>query len=151
MPRPSLGPKLWLDTRRGTWTICDGRKRVRTGFVEADYDKAVKAIQAYHWEGRKPTPQRPKRTFKTPPRAGVYVIGFGPYIKIGVTENFNERKTSLQTPEKIDLHALFEGAGASYEKILHCRFAEYRLNGEWFRREGRLAEWVESGCKITEG
>lgn len=147
MPRTSNGPKLWLDRRRGTWTILDGRKRIRTGFVEADHDNALRAIQEYYWEEPKPQPPKPKRTYKSPPRAGVYVIGFGPYVKIGVTENYDEREVGLQTPEKVELYALFPEARSSYEKLLHMRYDEYRLNGEWFRREGRLAEWINGGCK----
>ena len=47
MPRPYLGPKLWLDTRRGTWTIMDGRKRVRTSYAEHERELALAAIHQY--------------------------------------------------------------------------------------------------------
>jgi hypothetical protein len=76
-------------------------------------------------------------------------VGFGPYVKIGITENFSDRVAQLQTPEKLEVFALFEEANALYEKLLHCRYSEYRLNGEWFRREGKLAEWIDGGCKGT--
>lgn len=121
---------------------------MRTGFVEADYDQAVRAIHDYYWNNPQPeAPPKPKRTYKVPPRGGVYVIGFGPYVKIGVTENYDEREVGLQTPEKVKLYALFPEARASYEKLLHCRYEKYRLNGEWFRKEGTLAEWIDGGCK----
>jgi hypothetical protein len=54
--------------------------------------------------------------------------------------------TNLQTPEPVKLYALLEG-WAKEEQTLHQRFAEYRLQGEWFRREGELAAWIDGGCK----
>ena len=127
----------------------DGKgTNVRTGFIADERDQAVVALHQYS-EGKTYAPPRPKapRTYKVPPKRGVYVVGFGPYVKIGITENFSDRVAQLQTPEKLETFALFEEAAAVYEKMLHRRFSEYRLNGEWFRREGTLAEWINGGCK----
>lgn len=148
MPRPNTGPRLWLDQRRGTYTILDGRTNIRTGFTEVEHDKACEALMSYAGGIERPA-ARPVavRTYKVEPRRGVYVIGYGPYVKIGFTVNLNDRLSQLQTPEKVEVYRLFEDAGFSYEKLLHCRFDEYRLNGEWFRKDGRLAEWIDGGCQ----
>ena len=146
MPRAYVGPKLWLDPKRGTWTILDGRRRVRTGFPEAQRDQAVIAIHQYSNGTYSPArPAGPKRTYKTQPRKGVYIAGFGPYVKIGVSANIAERLTSLQMPEHVELYAILDG-WLSEELALHKRFGAYRLNGEWFRREGELADWIAGGC-----
>jgi T5orf172 domain len=150
MPRPYLGPKLWLDKGRGTWTILDGRKNVRTSFTEAQHDQAVLAIHQYSNGTYNPDrPKGPVPTYKTPPRKGVYVVGFGPYVKIGVTINIDIRIAALQTPEPVRLFALIEG-WTKEERALHARFAEYRLQGEWFLRKGELAEWIDRGCRDLE-
>jgi len=147
MPRPYSGPQLWLDTRRGTWTIMDGRKRVRTGFTERQRDQAVIAIHQYSNGTYNPErPRGPEPIYKVPPRKGVYVIGFGPYVKIGVTTNLDGRMSQLQTPEPVCLYALLDG-WLREERELHKRFAEHRLQGEWFLRKGSLAEWIDGGCK----
>lgn len=147
MPRAYTGPKLWLDPRRGTWTITDGRKRVRTGYAEHQRDLAVVAVHQYSNGTYTPErPQGPTPTYKTPPRKGVYVIGFGPYVKIGMTTNVDLRMTNLQTPEPVKLFALIDGWRRE-ELELHKRFAEYRLQGEWFLKKDALAEWINGGCK----
>lgn len=147
MPRPYLGPKLWLDQRRGTWTIADGRKKVRTGFTEDQRDLAVVAIHEYSNGTYQPErPKGPTRTFKSEPRKGVYVIGFGPYVKIGITLNIEERMAQLQTPEPVELYGLLDG-WLREERDLHKRFAALRLRGEWFKKDGELAEWINGDCK----
>lgn len=150
MPRPYTGPKLWLDRRRGTWTILDGKgTNIRTGFTADERDQAVIALHKYS-EGKTFAPPRPKapRTYKTPPQKGVYVVGFGQYVKIGISTNISDRIASLQTamPEKLELYAVLDGWAAE-EMALHRRFVQYHAIGEWFRRAGELAEWIDGGCK----
>lgn len=146
MPRPYLGPKLWLDERRGTWTIMDGRKRIRTGFAEHQRDQAVVAIHSYSNGTYNPDrPRGPTPIYKVEPRKGVYVVGFGPYVKIGITSNLNVRLAGLQTPEPVSVYGLLSG-WLREELALHERFAEYRMQGEWFLKNGRLADWIADGC-----
>lgn len=215
MPRQNLGPKVWFDKRRGTWTILDGRKRVRTGTScagEAEdaltryiYDKRVYADN--HRPSRRKQPPLPAppsgedfislreataifegdvsvetlrleiasgripgyrigrqvftsraavtklsdgimRLKRTDLGKGVYVIGYGEYIKIGVTRDIKGRINTLQTsaPGKLEIYAMFEG-WLRDEALLHKRFSKHRTNGEWFRREGELAQWIDGGCK----
>ncbi len=68
----------------------------------------------------------------------IYFIGAGKNgpIKIGHTRKTVEsRMAGLQTgnPEKLHLLASHEGS-TLHEKLLHTRFANYRLEGEWFER-----------------
>ena len=148
MPRPYTGPKLWLDRRRGTWTILDGKgTNLRTGFTADERDAAVIALHKYS-EGKTfalPRPVAP-RTYKTPPIKGVYVAGFAQYVKIGVSVNIEERMKSIQMPEEVTLFGVVDG-WLSKETELHKRFKQYRLKGEWFRNEGELADWINGGCQ----
>lgn len=80
--------------------------------------------------------------------AGVYVIGFQRFIKIGISVNVKDRIAGLQTaiPVPLKTYAVLPG-GQDEEASLHRRFKAYRLNGEWFRRTGRLGAWIDGGCK----
>jgi hypothetical protein len=147
MGRPYLGPKLWLDERRGTWTIMDGRRRVRTGYAADQRDLAAVAIHQYSNGTYNPErPKGPTPVHKVPPRRGVYVVGFGPYVKIGITTNLDLRMSNLQTPEPVKLYALIDGWRRE-EMQIHGRFAEHRLQGEWFLKKDALSEWIDGGCK----
>ncbi len=70
----------------------------------------------------------------------VYVIqaGHGP-VKIGYARSVQSRLRDLQTGYWGELHIsltwdrLTKGEAMARERRLHDRFAEHRLNGEWFR------------------
>jgi integrase len=47
MPRKSAGPKLWFDKARSTWTIIDGRKRIRTGCGAEEDKRAQESLGDY--------------------------------------------------------------------------------------------------------
>jgi len=80
---------------------------------------------------------------------GIYVIQFMEFIKIGFSSHLYHRLASLQTglPLRMKVHKVIEGPGRARERQLHHRFATYRTQGEWYRHEGRLALWIEAGCK----
>lgn len=79
----------------------------------------------------------------------IYVVGFDNYVKIGYTVNVKNRIAALQTaiPRKLVLYGTITGSSFEEEGKLHARFSAYRLEGEWFLREGELAAWIEEGCK----
>jgi hypothetical protein len=79
----------------------------------------------------------------------IYVVGFGPYVKIGWTgAHFSSRLRALHggCPEKLTTYATIPNGTRAQERALHRRFAVYRLQYEWFRREGELASWIDAGC-----
>jgi hypothetical protein len=83
-------------------------------------------------------------------RDHVYVVGFGPYVKIGMSRNRPQlRIAAIQStcPEDLTVYGLLPGDKA-YEGALHRRYSEYRTRGEWFRREGALADWIAKGCPL---
>ena len=75
----------------------------------------------------------------------VYFMRYGTSnrVKIGFTKRMNQRKNGLEsgTPENLHLLATVTG-GRPQEKRLHKRFAAYRIKGEWYKLEGKLAEYV---------
>lgn len=75
----------------------------------------------------------------------IYVIQFSNWVKIGYSVSISQRMPALQTaiPEKIKFVASFPGT-VKTERELHARFAKYREQGEWFRREGELDWWILS-------
>jgi hypothetical protein len=88
-----------------------------------------------------------------PPKEGmgfIYVAGFGPYVKIGYTgKDIDRRLNQLRTgaPEPLVLYAVAHGTRYD-EGRLHERFGDLRLQGEWFRNEGIVAEWLAAGCHL---
>lgn len=66
-------------------------------------------------------------------------------IKIGTSIDVRLRVQSIQAGmpmQRLVLLAEIPG-DERYEHVLHRHFAEYRIKGEWFRCEGRLAQFVE--------
>lgn len=80
----------------------------------------------------------------------VYVIGFASYVKIGWSGHVAGRMKEIQSlvPDELVLFASIGGLSRFDEARLHERFATYRTRGEWFRREGELAAWIEAGCPL---
>lgn len=80
----------------------------------------------------------------------VYVIRSGGHVKIGYTRNDPKSRLSylqIGSAEKLTLAASIHGSPA-LEKRLHAHFSDLRTAGEWFREEGALAAWIQSGCVI---
>jgi hypothetical protein len=71
-----------------------------------------------------------------------------PLVKVGVTtnEDTNERIKGLQTgcPYKLtELYKARETTLGFTEKQLHRKFASVHVNGEWFKLEGALEEYLK--------
>ena len=90
-----------------------------------------------------------RTTISSARKTYIYVVGFGPYVKIGFSENFGRRLIALQqgVPETLTVYS-FQAGSDKIEHQLHKRFADYRLRGEWFRKEGELAAWIDGGCVL---
>ncbi len=82
-----------------------------------------------------------------PRREWVYFVRakLSGYIKIGFTRVPNKRIGTIMTdcPEPVELIGKIAGSLAD-ERALHARFADHRLNGEWFRPAPELIEYVEA-------
>ena len=93
------------------------------------------------------TPEPPAPPTPLPRRPEVSVIGFGDYVKIGYSTAFPYRLRAIQgnVPVPLTIYGRFVGR-QTQERVLHRRFAAHRLNGEWFRFEGALADWIKEGC-----
>ncbi len=77
------------------------------------------------------------------PESVVYFISDGQRVKIGVTRDLPGRLKKLQTGNPLPLTVVKTVIGDQTEEYdLHQRFATYRLHGEWFRREGALADYL---------
>lgn len=74
----------------------------------------------------------------------VYIFRYGKTIKIGHSKQVEKRLNVLrmQSGRNITLVAVFPGAQRQ-EASLHQRFKDYRVQGEWFRNEGRLKEFLK--------
>jgi hypothetical protein len=75
----------------------------------------------------------------------VYFIGSkrSRAVKIGVAEDVRTRLSGNQVGNHQRLVVLADMPGDErYEHALHEAFAEYRIRGEWFRHEGRLAQFI---------
>lgn len=67
-------------------------------------------------------------------------------VKIGFTESragLTQRLTDLQVGSPYPLRLVHLAPGSwALEKLLHARFAEDRLQGEWFRPSEQLAQAI---------
>lgn len=65
-------------------------------------------------------------------------------VKIGYTANLKNRFSSFLTcsPHRLEVLRVEEAANSCLEKILHTRFDDYRVAGEWFKYEGALERYI---------
>lgn len=68
------------------------------------------------------------------------------HVKIGYTTNPPQRFASFLTssPHCLRLVGLSEADGPQRELEMHKRFKEYHVNGEWFRCEGLLRDYLST-------
>jgi hypothetical protein len=79
-------------------------------------------------------------------RSLVYFIGADGTgcVKIGwTTRRIEERVAQIQHASPFDVYVLATmSGGLTEERALHERFAPLRMRGEWFRKEGALADLI---------
>jgi len=72
-------------------------------------------------------------------------------VKIGYATNVESRVKALQTACPQTLHLLAFIEGTEYEeRALHRQFRAYREDGEWFRVEGKLKEYMAKLPKLPD-
>lgn len=78
--------------------------------------------------------------------SGVYIIGFGDYVKIGVSASvgYRLRGLAMNLPEDLTVYAVLPGANRADERDLHRQFRHLRTRGEWFRKADDLMEFIRS-------
>lgn len=73
----------------------------------------------------------------------VYFIGTRLFVKIGYTTNVWRRLSDLDAMSPFRLRVLLLARGDFYEeREFHTRFAKQSIRGEWFRHNGKLADFI---------
>ena len=105
---------------------------LRRGLTRA---AAASILVTEHLFGRDRAPQVSALPHKPDVDAGhVYIVRAGEFCKIGKSRDANKRLTRLRLPFEHELIARFDVANRHItERELHRRFADKRVNGEWFR------------------
>lgn len=136
---------------------------IRVFVKEALISKGVKKIQGKKIKHckNKPLEYTYRRVFKSDPtidyledkrinreegRFGqVYLMGNREYglVKIGFSNNPEQRLKELQTgcPFPISIFTSFKGS-LKREKQLHHQYKDLRVNGEWFKIEDKLEDFI---------
>ncbi len=142
MGRPRQEPRLYLDPTRKQWVIRHKNIFKRTGFSEAQIDKAKEMLVRI--------PQKYKAQLRV--RAIYFVTCEGDFpIKIGMSSNVVERMRDIRTalPFEPILLASFQGTSRD-ERDIHKRFDHLKLRGEWFRRDDDLLAYIEQIRTVLE-
>lgn len=86
----------------------------------------------------------PVRRVKKPGKVYFIQAGEGGPIKIGFATSVKGRLSAMQTghAQRLSVLATIDG-DMSDEKRMHARFLSLRMEGEWFRFDGRLKTYVE--------
>lgn len=100
-------------------------------------------------------PLRTPHEFREPPKQRTYLARRGAYVKIGKSANVEKRMKDLAKGGCIMPHDLTTGPldlllvlESDAERVMHSRWSEFRVVGEWFRYEGALAEWIVSTASL---
>jgi len=114
--------------------------------LEMRKDKGISAADLKGGSGRRAGRREPSLSAAWDKhKSQVYFLRHGDTdrVKIGYSCRINGRISNLRSsnPDKLTLLATVSGARDA-EARLHKRFARYRISGEWYRLEGKLAEYV---------
>ena len=92
---------------------------------------------------------KPRKAYKYKRNKYVYFIGEGKNkpVKIGISMNPQDRLRALQTsnPEPLNILGMFYG-WIKEESMLHEKYADYRLNGEWFSWNDGIENEINQLC-----
>lgn len=139
--------EVWSVTTQQAWTSKEPVLPSHVGdFIAHSLSPLGYDVCKLEWKPSDQAPRDRERATKAAQKEFVYFLTAGPFIKIGKTSGDpSARIRDLQTgcPYRIELAAFLPG-GLEQEFSLHRRFAHLRTSGEWFRKEGALAEFVDS-------
>lgn len=72
------------------------------------------------------------------------------YVKIGFAVDVKSRLAGLQTSHHVQLKLLHSMPGTTYqERQLHEKYADLRVNGEWFRLAGALKKFLSQAKSVA--
>lgn len=70
------------------------------------------------------------------PKQTIYFIQLQEYQKIGISENFKSRLSTIQNATPFDVSVITTNEihdARKYERVLHLKYYSQRVNGEWFK------------------
>lgn len=79
----------------------------------------------------------------------VYFVSAGGMVKVGRVARIEKLQARLQIvqtgcPEPIKVRLVVDGWGQREESAIHKLFADCHHRGEWFREDGRMAEFLRA-------
>jgi Meiotically up-regulated gene 113 len=83
----------------------------------------------------------------------VYFAGCGDLVKIGITRTVYQRIKTLNTASPSPITLLAHMVGGEREETVLLRLAKregLHVRGEWFRREGKLADLITAIAKLDD-
>lgn len=153
MPRPALGPRLYLRQRKDaepTWAIRHGQRFISTRLPKENKSEAEAILQKYRndagWTAPAPIHSIPLRRFSPETIHTIYFISCKMPdfpIKLGYANDLATRLSSIQTalPFKVIVLADMPGTKDD-ERDLKIYFRQSRIRGEWFRRSPEIMEYI---------
>ncbi len=84
----------------------------------------------------------------------MYLLRCDIYYKIGVAVDVVDRVATLQTgnPRKIDIVFVYEFENSKLiESVLHQRFRDFRISGEWFCITDNDIDVIKNICEMLGG
>jgi len=114
--------------------VCKGRTLRTIKEFEAAQRELKNEVdpEVASWIAEKKKPQKPPRTYDN----FVYLVHASGHWKLGVSQNVEQRLRELQTgcPFRVEIVKFWKSEHATkVERALHRRFAEHRMEGEWFK------------------
>jgi len=116
--------------------------RHRDEHIRQAWEKVTSYLYMRHSMQR----ERAKEERAHPKPGFVYLLQAGPYYKIGVSAQVDERIKQLSTLPPFDLellHTIYSVDMYDLEKDLHGLYADKRKNGEWFELEPSDVEYIK--------
>ncbi len=116
----ALGTKTQMMSRLRDWMV-----------INRPDDPLIEKFEA-------PKEQKPSEGERQAKYGWVYLLRSGMHYKIGRSDELERRvkQISIALPEKVEMeHAIETDDPAGIEAYWHKRFADKRMNGEWFKLE----------------
>lgn len=74
----------------------------------------------------------------------LYFVRMGEAMKIGITGRIQDRLRGFETSLPYPVELILAIKGYRAEKVVHAKFADIRLRGEWFKDSPELRAYIET-------